>query len=98
MVKKALRYMQGTKDLILTYRRSDSLKIEGYSDSDFAGDVNDKNSTTGYIFTLAKGAISWKNSKQTITASSTMYAEFVACYKATGQVKWLKKFVTGLKW
>jgi hypothetical protein len=72
---------------MLTSRRSDSLEIEGYSDSDFAGDVDDKKSTSGYVFTLAKGAIFWKSSKQTIIALSTMYAEFVACYDATGQVK-----------
>ena len=39
----------------------------------------------------------WKSSKQTDTTSSTMYAEFVACYEATGQVNWLKKFMPGLK-
>ena len=50
-----------------------------------------------YIFTLAGGAISWKSSKQTVTTSPTMYAEFVACYEATGQVNWLKKFMSGLK-
>ena len=43
------------------------------------------------------GAISWKSSKQTVTTSSTIYAEFVACYEATGQVNWLKKFIPGLK-
>jgi hypothetical protein len=82
---------------MLTYRRSDSLEIEEYSDSDFAGDVDDRKSTSGYVFTLTKGAILWKSSKQTVTASSTMYAEFVACYEATEQVKWLKEFVPGLK-
>jgi hypothetical protein len=97
MVKKALRYVQGTKDLMLTYRRSESLVIEGYSDSDFAGDKDDRKSTSGYVFTLAGGAISWKSSKQTVTASSTMYAEFIACYEASGQVKWLKKFIPGLR-
>jgi hypothetical protein len=91
LVKKVLRYLQGTKDLMLTYRRSDSLKILGYSDSDYAGD--DRKSTSGYVFTLAKGAISWKSSKQTVTTNSTMYAEFVACYEASGQVNWLKKFI-----
>ena len=54
-------------------------------------------STSGYVFTLAGGAISWKSSKQTVTTSSTMYAEFVACYETTGQVNWLKKFISGLK-
>jgi hypothetical protein len=58
MVKKALHYVQGTKSLMLTYRKSDFLHIEGYSDSDFMGDVDDRKSTSGYVFTLAGGAIS----------------------------------------
>jgi hypothetical protein len=82
LVKKVLRYLQGTKGLMLTYRRSDSIQIEGYSDSDYAGE--ERKSTSGYIFTLAGGTISWKSSKQTVTTSSTMYAEFIACYEATG--------------
>ena len=64
LVKKVLRYLQGTKGLMLMYRRSDSLHIEGYSDSDYVGD--DRKSTSGYIFTLVGGAISWKRSKQII--------------------------------
>ena len=82
-VKKALRYIQGTKDLMLIYKKSDNLEVVGYSDADFAGCVDTKKSTSGYIFTLAGGAISWKSSKQTVTASSMMQAEFVACYEAT---------------
>ena len=97
MIKKAFRYLQGTKGLMLTYRRSNSFHIEGYSDLDFVGDLDDRKFTSGYVFTLIGGAISWKSSKKTITASSTMYAEFVACYKAIGPVNWLKKFMLGLK-
>ena len=82
LVKKVLRYLQGIKGLMLMYRRSDSLHIEGYIDSDYAGD--ERKSTSRYIFTLAGGAISWKSSKQTVIILSTMYAEFVACYEATG--------------
>ena len=41
MVKKDLRYVQGTKCLMLTYRRSDTLEIKGYSDADFTGDIDD---------------------------------------------------------
>ena len=62
-------------------QKSDSLHIEGYTNSDYAGD--DRKSTSGYIITLVGGAISWKSSKQTITTSSMMYAEFVVCYEAT---------------
>ena len=50
MVKKALRYAQGTKDYMLIYRRSDSLEIKGYSDADFARDRDDRKSTSGYKF------------------------------------------------
>ena len=58
-VKKALRYLQGTKCLMLTYKKSDAqLEIVGYSDSDFAGCLDTEKSTPGYIFTLANGAIS----------------------------------------
>jgi hypothetical protein len=80
--KKVLHYMQGTKDYMLTYRRSDNLEVFGYSGADYAGCVDSKKSTSGYIFTLAGGAISWKSSKQTVTASSTMQAEYIACYEA----------------
>jgi hypothetical protein len=58
MVKKVLRYVQGTKDLMLTYRRSESLEIKGYSDADYAGHKDDRKSMSGYVFTLAGGSIS----------------------------------------
>ena len=51
LVKKVLRCLQGTKSLMMTYRRSDSLHIVGYSDSDYARD--DRKCTSGYVFTLA---------------------------------------------
>jgi hypothetical protein len=76
--------LQGTKHIMLTYRMSDELKFVGYADADFAGGDSRK-SMLGYIFILAGGAISWKSSKQTITASSTMQAEFLSCYMAVGQ-------------
>jgi hypothetical protein len=66
---------------MLTYRKTESLRIVGYLDSNYAG--GDRKSTSGYVFTLAGGAISWTSCKQTVTTSSTMYAEFVACYEAT---------------
>jgi hypothetical protein len=97
MVKKVLRYVQGTKDLMLTYRRSDTLEIKGYSDADYAGDKDDRKSKTGYVFTLVGGDISWRSCKQSIVASSTIYATFIACFEATGQVIWLKKFIPDLK-
>ncbi|KAL9172095.1 hypothetical protein ABFS82_03G022000 [Erythranthe guttata] len=95
--KKVMRYLQGTKDYMLTYRRSDQLEVIGYSDSDFAGCVDSRKSTSGFVFLLAGGAISWKSVKQSIIASSTMEAEFVACFEASSHALWLRNFILGLK-
>lgn len=96
-VKCVMRYLQRTKEYMLTYRRSDKLEVIGYSDSDFAGCQDSRKSTSGYIYLLAGGAISWRSAKQTLIASSTMAAEFVACYEASNQGIWLRNFVTGLR-
>ena len=61
--KKVLRYLQGTKDHMLTYRRSNQLEVIGYSDSDYADCIDTRKSTFGYLFLLAGGAISWKSAK-----------------------------------
>ncbi|KAH9741472.1 Integrase catalytic domain-containing protein [Citrus sinensis] len=95
--KRVMRYLQRTKEYMLTYRRSDQLEIIGYSDSDFAGCQDSRRSTSGYIYMLAGGAISWRSAKQTLVASSTMAAEFVACYEASNQGIWLRNFVIGLR-
>jgi hypothetical protein len=96
-IKKALRYIQSTKGLMLMYKKSDSLEIVGYSDLDFVGCLDTDRSTLGYVFKLVGGAISWSSSKQTVMTSSTMYVEFVACYEVVGQAMWLKKFVPDLR-
>ncbi|KAK2988306.1 hypothetical protein RJ640_011977 [Escallonia rubra] len=95
--KKVMRYLQGTKDFMLTYRKSDNLEVIDYSDSDYAGCVDTLKSTSGYVFMLAEGAISWKSAKQSLMASHTMEAEFVACFEASCHGVWLKNFITGLK-
>jgi len=94
--KKVLRYLQGTKNHMLTYRKSDHLEVIGYTDSDFFGCVNTRKSTFGYVYLLAEGAISWKSVKQSVIAASTMEAEFMACFEATVQANWLRNFISGL--
>jgi hypothetical protein len=94
--KKVMRFLQGTKDFMLRFRRSNSLEITGYSDSEFAECIDSKKSIFDYLFMLARGAISWKSAKQTIIASSTMEAEFVAYFEATVHGLWLRNFISGL--
>ncbi|RVW75930.1 Retrovirus-related Pol polyprotein from transposon TNT 1-94 [Vitis vinifera] len=95
--KRVMRYLQRTKEYMLTYRRLDQLELIGYSDSDFARCQDSRRSTSGYIYLLAGGAISWRSAKQTLVTSSTMEVEFVACYEASNQGIWLRNFVTGLR-
>ena len=94
--KKVLRYLQGTKNHMLTYKKSDHLEMTGYTDSDFVGCVDTRKSTFGYVYLLAGGAISWKSAKQTVIVASTMEAEFVTCFEATIQANWLQNFISGL--
>jgi len=95
--KRIFRYLQRTKNYMLTYKRSDQIEIIGYSDSDFAGCQDSRRSTLGYIYLLTGGAISWKSAKQTLIASSTVAAEFVACYEASNHGLWRWNFITGLR-
>ncbi|XP_070682535.1 secreted RxLR effector protein 161-like [Malus domestica] len=94
--KKVMRYLQGTKDYMLTYRKSNNLEVIGYSDSDFAGCIDSRRSTLGYLFLLAGVAISWKSTKQDAIAISTMEAEFIACFEATNHGLWLQNFISRL--
>ncbi|GJS64544.1 hypothetical protein Tco_0679108 [Tanacetum coccineum] len=95
--KKVLRYLQGTKEYKLTYTRSDNLEVIGYSDSDFAKCKDTSRSTSGYIFMLSGGPISWKSQKQVLTTTSTMMAEYVSVYNATCHAMLLRNLITGLK-
>ena len=68
-----------------------------FSDSDYAGCVDDKKSTSGYIFLMVEWVVSWKSIKQTLTTSSTMEAEYVMCYEATCHIIWLRNFISTLE-
>ena len=71
--KKVMRYLQGTKDYKLMYKRTNNLEVIGYSNLDFVGCVDSRKSTSGYIFILASRAISWRSVKQTLTTTPTIY-------------------------
>ena len=67
-----------------------------FTDSDFQSDVDDRKSISGFIFTCNGGAVSWKSSKQTITADSTTEAEYIAASDAAKEAVWIRKFVSEL--
>uniref|UniRef100_A0A6N2M0Z2 Integrase catalytic domain-containing protein n=1 Tax=Salix viminalis TaxID=40686 RepID=A0A6N2M0Z2_SALVM len=69
-------------------------KVTGYSDSDFGGCPDTRHCTLGYVYLLSGGAISWTSQKSELLYTSTMEAEYVACYEAAIQGAWLRNFVS----
>jgi len=94
-VKCILKYLRRTRDYMLIYG-SDELIPVGYTDSDFMSDKDSRKSTSGYVFMLGGGAISWRSIKQECTADSTSEAEYVAACEAAKEAVWLKRFLLEL--
>ncbi|XP_075074757.1 secreted RxLR effector protein 161-like [Nicotiana tabacum] len=90
-VNRIFKYLKGTANYSLCYS-GNGLYLRAYTDADWAGDRNDRKSTSGYAFLLNGGAISWKSKKQTCTTLSTMEFEFVACASVVQKAVWLKRF------
>ena len=91
-VKRILRYLQGTSDWGILFDPKDDTLV-GYSDADWAGDIDSRRSTTGYLFTIGGVPVSWKSKKQATVALSTAEAEYMALSAATQEVSWLRKFL-----
>ena len=89
-VKRVPRYVKGTEDYGLLYKKGE-LKGEliGYSDSDFVGDCNDRKSTSRHIFFFGGMAVSWSSQKQSIVALSSCEAEYISATTATCQAVWM---------
>ena len=94
---KWLRYLKGTVNLSLKYQKSNRQTLIGYSDADWAGDSDDRHSTTGNVFLAAGAAITWLSKKQAIVALSTAEAEYVALSSATQEAVWFTQLLTELR-
>ena len=70
--------------------------LEGFSDANWISNSDEMKSTSGYVFTLGGGAISWKSSKQTCITRSTMEAEFIALEKASSEVEWRRNLLSDI--
>ncbi|GJZ26773.1 putative ribonuclease H-like domain-containing protein [Tanacetum coccineum] len=89
-VKRIFRYLRGKPKLGLWYLRVSLFDLEAYSDSDYAGAHLNRKSTTGGCQFLGRRLISWQCKKQTIMATSTTEAEYVAAGNCCGQVLWIQ--------
>ncbi|GJY18015.1 putative ribonuclease H-like domain-containing protein [Tanacetum coccineum] len=89
-VKRIFKYLKGKPNLGLWYPRESPLHLEAFSDSDYGGSNLDRKSTTGGCQFLGQRLISWQCKKQTIVATSTTEAEYVAAANCCGQVLWVQ--------
>lgn len=96
-VKRIMRYLKGTADFALKYRKSSGGVLTGYADADWAGDQDNRHSTSGVLFLMAEGSISWLSKKQPIVALSTSEAEYVALSVATQEAVWLRRLFSDLR-
>ncbi|CAJ2639943.1 unnamed protein product [Trifolium pratense] len=87
--KRILRYIKGTLTEGIFYGSNSDVKLVGYTDSDWAGDLETRKSTSGYAFHLGTGAISWSSKKQPVVALSTAEAEYIAATSCATQTVWL---------
>jgi hypothetical protein len=81
-LERVLRYLKGTMSFGIHYSRHPAV-LEGYSDSNWISDIDQIYATSGYVFTLGGGAVSWRSCKQTILIKSTMKAELTALVTAS---------------
>nr|XP_034896856.1 secreted RxLR effector protein 161-like [Populus alba] len=91
--KRIFRYLQGTADFGLLYKKGEHSDLMGFTDNDYAGDQDDRKSTSGYVFMLGTGAVSWSSKKQPIVTLSTTEAEFVAAASCACQAIWLRRIL-----
>ncbi|BFG26329.1 hypothetical protein CerSpe_126030 [Prunus speciosa] len=92
VAKWILMYLKGTKRIgILFERQQGKACVSGYVDSDYAGDLDKRRSTTGYVFICGGGPISWRAVLQSVSALSTTEAEYMALTEASKEAVWLKR-------
>ena len=96
-VKRIMRYLVGTMCLGLLYKKNELKSCVGFSDADWAGDLDDRKSTSGYIFQLSGEAISWRSKKQACVALSTAEAEYIALASAAQEAVWMRQLLTDLR-
>jgi hypothetical protein len=85
--------LKGTVSLGLFYKRGDTTRLVAYTDSDYVGDIDDRRSTSGYVFLLNGGAVSWASKKQPVVTLSTTETEFVAAASCACQCVWMQRIL-----
>eukprot|EP00253_Pinus_taeda_P015194 PITA_15194 len=94
--KHVLRYLRGTSYYGLWYRQIEGVKLQGFTDADWAGSPSDRKRTSGGIFILGSTTVSWYRRKQRSVALSLAEAEYMVASQATCEAIWMQKILVGL--
>ncbi|XP_022728802.1 uncharacterized protein LOC111284394 [Durio zibethinus] len=84
-VKRVLRYVKGTNELEIWFKKNESSRLFGFADSDWVGSHKDMKSTSGYVFFIGLNVFSWNSKKQRTMAQSTAEAEYIATAAVVNQ-------------
>ena len=95
--KRILRYLQGTKKIGVKYVKEEQCKLVGFSDSDWASSLDDRKSTSGYVFSLGSNVISWSSRKQKTVALSSAEAEYISATDCACEAIWLRRILKDLQ-
>jgi len=88
-VRRILRYIKHTLQCGIFYEAKSPLQVHGYTDADWAGNVLDRRSTNGFMFSFGSGAVSWSNKKQPTFGLSSMEAKYKSVAIVACEVVWL---------
>ena len=94
--KRVLRYLRGTTNLRIFYKKGGNDKLVAFIDSGYAGDLEDRKSTSGYVFMLSSGAVSWSSRKQPVVSLSITEAKFIAATSCACQAIWMRRILEKL--
>jgi hypothetical protein len=88
-----IKYLAGTTDLGIKFKKDMPSNMIGYCDADYAGDLDTRRSTTGFVFVKNGGVVSWQSRLQQTVAVSTAEAEYMAAGSAVKEGLWLRKLI-----
>jgi hypothetical protein len=96
--QRVLKYLASTRNHGLCFGGNDVKDniLIGYSDADYAGDPDTRRSTSGYVFILNGGAVTWSSRRQPIVALSTMQSEYIAASDSTREAVWIRRLLDNL--
>lgn len=97
VVRRVFIYLHDMIDLAIYYHEnSEEVGVHGFIDSDWDGDIYDRRSTSGYMFTLFGGVISWMSRKHSVVSLSTIEVEYIASTHASKEAVWMQKLCTDI--